>query len=152
MASLQNALDMYVYEIKNSLEKTLFLLVEKIYNSNKTCIIYSKLQDRIESYDKMLWTFKKISFIPHMIIGEEYYEKNKILLSSEFDNNFNNYDNIILLDDYEVYKNLHTNGRIIFLVHEKDTIARDLLYKNLEAYNFKHFKEKQDSTWEVITK
>ena len=150
MASSRNIPDMYVYEIKNSFEKTLFLLVEKIYNSNKSCIIYSGLQDRIESYDQMLWTFKKISFIPHMIVGEEFYEKNKILLSSEFNNNFANFDNVILLDNYGLHKKIPTKGRIIFLVHGKDTIANELLLKELEGYKFKHFREKKDSTWEVI--
>ena len=139
-----------VYEVKNSLEKVLFLLVEKIYAADKTCLIYSALSDRLKSYDQSLWTFKKNSFIPHAVSGDLYQERNKILLSDAVIMPEKVWDNVILLDNYLVHKDFNAVEKTMFLVHEADSIAKEDLFVLLKEQSFKYFKERRDSTWEKV--
>lgn len=144
-------IDFSVYEVKNSLEKVLFLLVEKIYNTDQSCVIHSALRDRLQSYDQMLWTFKKISFIPHMMSGENLSEYNKILLADDLSIVKDTWENAIFLDNYSAYNSLKITGKAVFLFHENDKIAEEELYKALSGHSFKHFKEKKDGSWERIS-
>jgi len=139
-----------VYEVKNSLEKVLFLLVEKIYAADKSCLVYSSMDDRLKSYDQSLWTFKKISFIPHALKGDLYQERNKILLSGDQEGHGKAWDNVILLDNYSAYKDFKVSEKVMFLVHETESFAKDGLFSALNGVNFKFFRERKDSTWEKV--
>lgn len=40
-------------------------LLEKIYMSEKRCVVHSPIDDRLSVVDKALWTFSTNAFIPH---------------------------------------------------------------------------------------
>ncbi|MCX7771127.1 MAG: DNA polymerase III subunit chi [Proteobacteria bacterium] len=48
-------------------EKYIFSLIEQLYKDGLKITIFSQNKDRAEELDKILWTMKQESFIPHKI-------------------------------------------------------------------------------------
>lgn len=148
-----NMTQIYVYSVHTSIESLVCILAEKAYVSGKTVYIYSPLDDRVKAYDQMIWTFKKISFIPHLIEGEENFEESPIVLSSKFSDFSQKCNFVFVIDDYEFKNSFKLNDRIVFFLHQSDSIniakMRDLIHSlNSSEFEVKVFKENKNLKWE----
>lgn len=47
-------------------------LIAKAYSLKQYCYVYTDSIEQSQLLDKLLWTFKQTSFIPHQIYDEEY--------------------------------------------------------------------------------
>lgn len=147
-------MEVFIYKILNSFEKSFFSLIEKAYNNNKKVFVYCPISDRIEYYDKLIWTFKKISFIPHAKLYDSMYEKAPILLSTEIKKDIMlSFDILIFIDFYDFY-DFFSSDRLIYIVHKNDTISLDKIdilsknkFLNNKNIHLKIFSENKDFTW-----
>ena len=74
-------------------------MTEKCYEAGKHVLIYSENQQKAKEIDRLLWTWKQSSFIPHIYCASlEAPIFEPIIITSQIVNNFN-YNVIILLDD-----------------------------------------------------
>lgn len=147
-------MEVFIYKILNSFEKSFFSLIEKSYNTNKRVFVYCPISDRIDYYDKLIWTFKKISFIPHAKLRDPMYEKASIVLSTEISKNLISSFNVLIFIDFYEYYDFIDADRLVYMVHKNDTISInkiDILSKNTfinkKYISLKIFTENQDYTW-----
>ena len=71
------------YYISSNFSYILLKLGEKLMGRNhKTLVLVDKLKD-LNDMDKLLWVKEKNSFLPHKLINEKIYEKDKIILSQK---------------------------------------------------------------------
>lgn len=147
-------MEVFVYKILNSFEKSFFSLIEKAYNNHKKIFVYCPIQDRIDYYDKLIWTFKKISFIPHTKLHDPMYEKSPIILSTEIKKELiMSFDMLIFIDFYEFY-DFFSSERLVYMVHKNDIISIDKInmlskneFLNQKDISLKIFSENKDFTW-----
>lgn len=80
-------MELSFYQVKSeNLVSSAVKLLEKIYNSEKRCIFYSPLEERVQLVDKSLWTFAKMAFIPHGDKSSGFSEQQPIYFTSVVDN------------------------------------------------------------------
>ena len=79
-------------------DKTLAMVVEKYYNLDKKVLILTSSMERGEFLDQYLWTFKQLSFVPHVFIKERdsYFNDEPIVITLFEDNVIN--AEILILD------------------------------------------------------
>ena len=71
------------YYISSNFSEILLKLGEKLMSrNNKTLILVDKIKD-LNDIDRLLWVKEKSSFLPHKLINEKIYEKDKIILSQK---------------------------------------------------------------------
>ena len=71
------------YYISSNFSDILLKLGEKLMGRNdKTLVLVDKLED-LNNIDRLLWVKEKSSFLPHKLINEKIYEKDKIILSQK---------------------------------------------------------------------
>ena len=69
------------YYISSNFSDILLKLGEKLMSRNyKSLVLLDKLKD-LKDIDRLLWVKEKRSFLPHKLINEEIFEKDKIVLS-----------------------------------------------------------------------
>ena len=69
------------YYISSNFSDILLKLGEKLMGRNyKTLVLLDKFKD-LNDIDRFLWVKEKSSFLPHKLINEEIFEKDKIVLS-----------------------------------------------------------------------
>ena len=73
-----------------------FLL--KIIENNKKIILYSTNETSLINLNKLLWTFDKTSFLPHLLYKEDSSEETPILLSNTEENIYNS--NFLLFSSF----------------------------------------------------
>ena len=73
------------YYISSNFSDILLKLGEKLMRRNsKTLVLVDKPKD-LEDIDRLLWVKEKSSFLPHKLINEKIYEKDKIVLSQNLE-------------------------------------------------------------------
>lgn len=73
------------YYISSNFVDILIKLGDKLTSrKKKTLILLEKLKD-LNDIDRLLWVKDKISFIPHKLINQKIYEKDKIVLSQSLE-------------------------------------------------------------------
>lgn len=123
----------------NLLNATIRLL-DKIYQLNKRCVLYSPIEERINFIDKALWTFSTNAFIPHATKALGFCEEQPIYLTGETENP-NSAEVLFLVDsfDYKAWCEVHNFEKIIFVFEDagKDAInLYESLKKNKEHVNY----------------
>ncbi|MBN2689284.1 MAG: DNA polymerase III subunit chi [Gammaproteobacteria bacterium] len=75
-------IDFYLlpYEAQEEYNKYICYLIEKIYHKELKVLVNCIDQDHLAALDKRLWTFRDISFIPHVRIGVDIESNEKIQL------------------------------------------------------------------------
>ncbi len=70
--------ELLIYKIQNSnqtavehdsIQSVICKIVEKSYEANKRCLLLCNSEEEVELFDNKLWTYSKLSFIPH---GSKY--------------------------------------------------------------------------------
>ena len=71
------------YYISSNFSEILIKLGDKLIGRNyKTLVLVDKLKE-LNDIDRLLWVKEKNSFLPHKLINEKIYEKDKIILSQK---------------------------------------------------------------------
>lgn len=114
-------------------------LLEKIYSSNKRCLFFSTIDERLNFVDKTLWTFSTNAFIPHGTENFGFSGEQPIYLTNKIENP-NNSEILFLMDtfDYKLWADFKFE-RIFFVFEEalKDAInLYETLKKNGEHVNY----------------
>lgn len=118
--------DFYVYELSDYqfYQRLVCNLVEEAYNQENNILLLCENEESCETLDKLLWTFKDVSFIPH-----EKKLQNKILtqhthitkkkyslilmnLTYSFPDSFETYDRVIEMSGYD--ENSRQKARLNF--------------------------------------
>ena len=55
-------------------------IIEKVYSNGHKIYIYTSGQNETDSFDKQLWTFRDISFVPHEVYNANQETKSNILV------------------------------------------------------------------------
>lgn len=86
-SSEQQACEVLFYQLdRQSLEQVLPNLVEKTLERGWRAVIQSGSQERLESIDTALWTFRDDSFIPHGTKSDGHADRQPVYLTTNGDN------------------------------------------------------------------
>lgn len=58
-------------------------LVRKIHRSGTRVVVFSSDQAQLGEFDRLLWTFSPLSFIPHVAVGDRLASETPVLLASD---------------------------------------------------------------------
>ncbi|GHU21595.1 hypothetical protein FACS189472_14320 [Alphaproteobacteria bacterium] len=89
-------------------------LLEKVYSSEKKCIFFSPMEDRLKVIDKALWTFSTNAFIPHGDKKLGFCDKQPIYFTSVCENP--NAATVLMMVDSFDYSSWNDNFEKIILV------------------------------------
>lgn len=109
-------------------------LVEKLYDSKKRCLVLSSTPEETDLLDNKLWTYSKMSFIPHGSIRSRSPDEAKYcyVWISEEECFINNPTVLIhrnmMLSNYGSYEN------IINIFNVSDIAQVEQQYKNIKEY------------------
>lgn len=91
--------DFYHLE-KHPLEIVLPKLLEKVLATDKTAVVITDSEERVDYINSHLWGFSETSFIPHGSKKDGFVEKQPIYITCE-DENPNNSQFVVLIDGGE---------------------------------------------------
>lgn len=86
------------YCIEEDINGFLHNFLSKLVEKNKKVFIYSENIEKMEKLDNMLWTLKKVDFLPHSLYNDIGSEKTPIIISNQKDNK--NQSNFILISSF----------------------------------------------------
>jgi len=73
------------YYISSNFSDILIKLGDKLTGRNKKTLILFKSLEDLNDIDRLLWIKEKCGFIPHKLINQKIYEKDKIVLSQNLE-------------------------------------------------------------------
>ena len=73
------------YYISSNFSDILIKLGDKLTSRNKKTLILFKSLEDLNDIDRLLWIKEKCGFIPHKLINQKIYEKDKIVLSQNLE-------------------------------------------------------------------
>ena len=73
------------YYISSNFSDILIKLGDKLTGRNKKTLILFKSLEDLNDIDRLLWVKEKCGFIPHKLINQKIYEKDKIVLSQNLE-------------------------------------------------------------------
>lgn len=111
-------------------------LAEKAYLSSKTAYIDCAESKTVAALDKLLWTFKEESFIPHASITTAAAQNAPIVIGCNREALSRNYDILINLHP-EINPEWQKFSRIL------DIIANEPLAKESGRQRYKYYREAQ---------
>lgn len=59
-----NNIELVVYKTQDQIN-TVCKIIEKSYETNKRCLLLCNNEEEVDLFDSKLWTYSKLSFIPH---------------------------------------------------------------------------------------
>ncbi len=71
---------------QGSLEKSVAKLLEKVYLAGMRSVLLFENAETLATYNKLLWTFSSLTFLPHGSKSEGQPEEQPLWLSTEFEN------------------------------------------------------------------
>lgn len=66
---------------QGDLEKSVAKLLEKVYEAGHRSVLVLKNEDDMAQFNKLLWTFASMAFLPHGTTAEENPDQQPLLLS-----------------------------------------------------------------------
>lgn len=88
----------FYHLVKNSLEETVSLLLEKAYSAGNRILFLVSSEEKAEELAEYLWVYKDESFLPHGTLKDGLKDKHPIFITSDLSENFND-ANILVLGD-----------------------------------------------------
>lgn len=88
------------YQVSEEIVKAIAPLMIKMLKDEKKVFIYTKSHDRISELDRVLWSYGRNTFIPHITIFEKDldFKRQPIVISNE-EENVNEADYLVFLDE-----------------------------------------------------
>lgn len=68
-SSVIENIELIIYKVQNDYTNIVCKIIEKAYEQNKKCLLLCNNEEEVELFDSKLWTYSKLSFIPH---GSKY--------------------------------------------------------------------------------
>ena len=68
-SSVIENIELIIYKVQNDYTNIVCKIIEKAYEQNKKCLLLCNNKEEVELFDSKLWTYSKLSFIPH---GSKY--------------------------------------------------------------------------------
>ncbi|MDX1916764.1 MAG: DNA polymerase III subunit chi [Rickettsiaceae bacterium] len=139
------------YAVEEDLEKTACGVIEKCYQSGVRTLVICENESIQEIMNKMLWTFKQKSFIPHGSINEERAHEQQILITHQQEN-LNNANLLVLIGAASIDISNFTR---IFVVYNELSDTHKSNIKNLKDAaslldsKILSYKKRNDGTWEA---
>lgn len=129
------SIDFYISDAKDASERYSLAcrLCEKACNANLKTFIHTQSEQHSDEIDKLLWTYKEQSFIPHHLYHHEDAHKNNhpVLIGHDSEPEIN-VDLLINLDN-SIPNFFSRFNRVIEIV-TNDTKQRDLSRKHYTFY------------------
>jgi DNA polymerase-3 subunit chi len=88
----------FYHLVKNSLEETASLLLEKAYSAGNKVLFLVSSEDKAEELSEYLWSYKEESFLPHGTLKDGFKDKHPIFVTSDLSENFNDANILVLAD------------------------------------------------------
>lgn len=90
------------YEVDESIAKALGPLLSKIIDEGKKALVFCENEEKMLEIDKVLWSFARSRFIPHITIKDQDFEmlRQPVLLTFKAVND-NQADYLVFLDEIE---------------------------------------------------
>lgn len=118
------------YSVLDDLEKTSCGLIEKCYMSGKNTLVICEDEQTQELINKMLWTFKKKSFVPHGSINDANPQDQPVLISYK-NENANNAELLVLFAG--AYINVSNFARVFVIYLEESELQKSKAQKIAET-------------------
>jgi DNA polymerase-3 subunit chi len=135
----------------SSLERALPRLLEKILEVRKRAVVLCGSEDRLDYLNTSLWTFGKISFIPHGSAKEGFPEDQPVWLTTK-DENPNGAQFLILTDGTDAPSLLNYERCLdLFDGNDEDVVlsARHRWKRYKEAgHSLTYWKQTESGSWE----
>ena len=105
------------------LERVLPLLVEKSLERGWRAVIETSSAARAEAIDRLLWTFREDSFVPHGVAGEPADADQPVLITTDAENS--NAANVRFYVDGAVPRSADGYERVVFMFsgHDPDAVT-----------------------------
>ena len=131
-----------IYQIQEKFfKKTFGKIISKIYNTSRNTQIVCQEKD-IEKIDNILWTFDKLSFLPHHNFNDSMYINkniNSIVINKK---HIQGYDSNI----YMSYKYINSDSKKIYLI-DAGFNKYNFLIKKLYKHSIKFFFQNYNGVW-----
>ena len=119
----------------------------------KTLVLVDKLKD-LNDIDKLLWVKEKSSFLPHKLINEKIYEKDKIVLSqnSEIPDYLEKKFDTLIISPEKSIKSFKLFKRFLVFCYKDDFNNFDSYTTKLRSLGFKvnGFEEFEPFKWKSL--
>lgn len=118
---------------QGDLEKSVAKLLEKVFESGYRSNLVVATDEELDRFNKLLWTFSSLAFLPHGTVDEEHAEAQPLLLSKSPDSR--NGAAILATVNAETVPDLGQFKRFldIFNGHDDDAVTK-------ARERWKHFK------------
>lgn len=120
------------YYISSNFSDILIKLGDKLTGRDKKTLILFKSLEDLNDIDRLLWVKEKFGFIPHKLINQKIYEKDKIVLSQNLEiPNYleKKFDTLIISPEKSIKSFKLFNRFLVFCYKGK--------YQNFESYRNK---------------
>ncbi len=139
----------FYHFVTTNLERVIFQISDKIYNSGKKLLILCKDEDQLSSLDQSLWSLGRISFLPHATINDPFLEEQKIILSTKYvDLQF---DYIINLSAEDLELDLNNIEKLLYVFdgnNEEELELARIRWKKENRYTKVYYKQDDKGNWE----
>lgn len=115
-------------------------IIEKAYSNGQTVYVYVANAEEAQNFDKQLWTFRDISFVPHEIYNQNLNSKAPVLIGY----------NLAAVEKKDVFINLASEIPSFYQLfnHIIEIIPNDA---NLKAVARKQYQVYQSSGYQMET-
>ena len=142
------------YYISSNFSDILVKLGEKLIGRNfKTLVLIDKLKD-LNDIDKLLWVKEKSSFLPHKLIDQKIYEKDKIVLSQnlEIPNNLKKKFDTLIISPEKSIKSFKLFKRFLVFCYKGSHRTFDSYNTKLRSLGFtvNGFEELDTFKWKSL--
>lgn len=126
--------------------KVLSKLIETVWLKGNNILVYCEDQKRLAEFDNMLWTYEQLSFLPHVLEGDELVDKTPVVLASK-QNNPNNATVLVCLDP-SVPEFAGDFGKLIYMydglvlaeIDRANSFIEQLKLKSIEVIEYQQDK------------
>lgn len=140
------------YCIEEDINNFLYNFLSKLIDKSKRVFIYSENIEKMEKLDNMLWTLKKVDFLPHLLNKDKGLEETPIIISNMKENK-NNSNFILISSFFDDINFLNTFEKTFYIFSPiNQTIIKDIKnswdkYKNAN-FNVKLLKKDINGKWQ----
>ena len=139
------------YCIEDEVNAFLYSFLSKLIEKGKRVMIYSESPEKMERLDGMLWSIKKVGFLPHLLYNENGAQDTPVVISNEKDNR-NNANFLLISTFLDDDKFLDNFEKTFYVFSPANLHLIDEAEKNWEKYkkmnfNTKLFRKSQDGKW-----
>jgi DNA polymerase IIIc chi subunit len=132
--------------------KALSKLIETVWLKGNRILVYCKDKKRLEEFDNILWTYDQLSFLPHVIEGDELLKETPIVLMSN-ENNVNS-ANIIVCLDAELPRFVKVFDKLVYMYDaaslEQEKLINFIQQLKSDSIEVIEYQQEKSGAWQKI--